>query len=178
MFTAAGELPGAASLQHPRALANFAFGQGELTATPLQLCAVLGAIASGGVYATPKLIAGEVDENKRLSPLAPVTDKEVRVMSVSTAKKLQRYLETAAREGTGRAGAVAEGVCGIKTGTAQTGVMEDGEELLHFWYCGYVGEGDSPQYCITVLCESTPDDGGAAARAFRQAAQGLLKGEE
>lgn len=99
-------------------------------------------------------------------------------MSVSTAKNLQRYLETAAREGTGRAGAVAEGVCGIKTGTAQTGVMEDGEELLHFWYCGYVGEGDSPQYCITVLCESTPDDGGAAARAFRQAAQGLLKGEE
>lgn len=178
LFTAAGELPGAASLQHPRALANFAFGQGELTATPLQLCAVLNTIASGGVYATPKLIAGEVDENKRLSPLSPVTDKEVRVMSVSTAKMLQRYLETAAQEGTGRAGAVTEGVCGIKTGTAQTGVMEDGEELLHFWYCGYVGEGDSPQYCITVLCESTPDDGGAAARAFRQAAQGLLKGEE
>ena len=99
LWTAAGELPDAASLQHPRALANFAFGQGELTATPLQLCAVLNTVASGGVYATPKLIAGEVDENKRLSPLAPVTDKEVRVMSVSTAKNLQRYLETAAREG-------------------------------------------------------------------------------
>lgn len=159
-----GSCPAPPACSTPGPWPNFAFGQGELTATPLQLCAVLGAIASGGVYATPKLIAGEVDENKRLSPLSPVTDKEVRVMSVSTAKKLQRYLETAAREGTGRAGAVAEGVCGIKTGTAQTGVMEDGEELLHFWYCGYVGEGASPQYCITVLCESTPDDGGAAAR--------------
>lgn len=175
LFTAAGELPTATGLRNPRALANFAFGQGDLTATPLQLCAMVNAIASGGTYATPKLILGEVDGENRLSPLSPATDKTVQAMSPATAKKLQRAMEAAAAEGTGKAGAPAGGVCGIKTGTAQTGVWADGEELLHFWYCGYVEDGGGPRYAIAVLCESTSDDQGAAAEVFRQVAQALVQ---
>ena len=67
----AGRLPSLSSLENPRALGNFAFGQGELTATPLQLCALVNAVASEGVYATPKLLLGEVEADGRTKELSP-----------------------------------------------------------------------------------------------------------
>ena len=62
---------------------------------------------------------------------------------------------------------------GIKTGTAQTGVYRDGEELLHFWYSGFICDSTGPRYCVTVFRESTPDDGGAAARVFKQVTEDI-----
>lgn len=173
LFSAAGSLPEAEELQNPRALANFAFGQGETTVTPVQMCGLVNAIASGGVYSSPKLILGSVSPQMELTPLRPVTDRSVRVMNASTAQTLQAAMEGAVQNGTARPGKPNSCVAGAKTGTAQTGVYENGQELLHFWYCGYVKDETGPRYCITVLSESTPDDKGAAARAFRQIAQGL-----
>ena len=63
---------------------------------------------------------------------------------------------------------------GIKTGTAQTGVFQGEEELLHFWYCGFVCDENGPRYCVTVLKESATEDGGATASVFQKVAQGLL----
>ncbi len=167
--TQSGVLPDAGSLQNVRALGNFAFGQGQLTATPLQLCAMMNAVASGGTYSTPKLILGQVDGEGALTPLSPVTDRSVDVMSPATARELQEYLKSAAKNGTGHPGAPEGLTVGIKTGTAQTGVYEeDGQELLHFWYCGFLCDEAGPRYCVTVLRESAPDDEGATARVFRQ----------
>ena len=58
LWAASGDLPALQDLSNVRALANFSFGQGELTATPLQLCAMMNAIANGGTYASPKLVLG------------------------------------------------------------------------------------------------------------------------
>lgn len=173
LFSDPGSLPDAESLENVRALANFAFGQGEITVTPVQMCGMLNAVASGGVYSTPKLILGTVDASLELDPVQAVTERSLRVMSVSTAGTLQKAMEGAVREGTAQPGAPDNCTAGVKTGTAQTGVMEGGEELLHFWYCGYVRDERGPRYCITVLRESTPDDHGAAARVFRQVAEDL-----
>lgn len=168
-----GNLPEAESLKNVRALANFAFGQGEVTVTPLQLCAMMNVIASDGVYSTPKLLLGQVNEGGTLTPFAPVTDKSLRVMSASTAQKLQEYLKSAAREGTAVPGAPRNCVSGAKTGTAQTGVYRGEEELLHFWYCGFVEDESGPRYCVTVLRESSPNDGGAAARVYKKITEAL-----
>ena len=173
LWTASGELPALEDLENFRALANFSFGQGALTVTPLQICAMLNAIAGDGIFQTPQLILGLVDPDRELTEQTPPTAQRVRVMGTSTARKLQKAMLQTAREGTGRA-AAPEGVqVAIKTGTAQTGVMEGGEELLHFWYCGIVWQGDSPRWCVTVLKESSPDGQEAAAQAFRQVVQGL-----
>ena len=86
-----------------------------------------------------------------------------------------------AREGTGRAAAPENGVAGIKTGTAQTGVFQGEEELLHFWYSGFVWDDTGPRYCVTVLRESALDGQSLAAKAFQEVAQGLIaleSGEE
>ncbi len=175
LHTQAGVLPDGKSLQNVRALGNFAFGQGELTTTPLQLCAMMNAIASGGTYSTPKLILGQVDGAGALTPLSPVTDRSVEVMAPATARQLQEYLKSAAKNGTGRPGAPEGVTVGIKTGTAQTGVETGEGELLHFWYCGFVCDESGPRYCVTVLRESTPDDGGTAARVFRRVAGDIAK---
>ena len=181
LWTAAGELPSLQSLSNARSLANFSFGQGELTATPLQLCAMMNAIASGGVYTSPRLIEGQVSQEKELTPLASSSAQQARVMSASTAKALEQALVSTAREGTGRAAAPENGVAGIKTGTAQTGVFQGEEELLHFWYSGLVWDDTGPRYCVTVLRESALDGQSLAAKAFQEVAQGLIaleSGEE
>lgn len=173
LLTQPGVLPEGGSLENVRALGNFAFGQGELTTTPLQLCAMMNAIAGGGTYSTPKLLAGRVDSDGALTPFSPVTDLTVEVIQPAAAQELQAYLKSAAQNGTGRPGAAEGLTVGIKTGTAQTGAYTDEGELLHFWYCGFICDESGPRYCVTVLRESTPDDGGAAARVFKQVTEDI-----
>lgn len=172
LYSSEGTLPDIESLSNARALANFSFGQGDLTVTPLQLCGMMNAIASGGEYRSPKLIEGLVTGERELVPQTPVSDESHAAMSGRTARLLQQYLIGAAENGTGAKAAPEGVVCGIKTGTAQTGVYEDGEELMNFWYCGFVSDDTGPRYCITVLKEGAKDSG-AAAETFRQLAGGI-----
>lgn len=172
LYSSEGSLPDADSLGNYRALANFSFGQGELTVTPLQLCGMMNAIASGGEYSSPKLIEGTVDEGRKLTPVTPASDVTRTAMSARTAKLLQQYLISAAEEGTGAKAAPGNCVSGIKTGTAQTGVYENGEELLNFWYCGFISDENGPRYCVTVLREGETDSG-RAPEVFRSLCQGL-----
>lgn len=170
LITDSGKLPEASSLKNVRALANFAFGQGELSVTPLQLCAMMNAIASDGEYSTPQLIQGQVNSNKELLAYQSISDKTVKAMEITTAKKLQKALISTAQKGTATVGAPGNCVSGIKTGTAQTGVYENGEELLNFWYCGFICQDGQPKYCITVLKDSSPEDKGATAQVFKEIA--------
>lgn len=175
LTTASGSLPKGSDLNNARALANFSFGQGDVAVTPVQVCGMMNAIASGGVYSSPKLVEGLVDSAGRLIPQRAVTEQTVEAMSPATAKTLQEYLISAAQNGTGASGAPEGVTAGIKTGTAQTGLYEGGEELSHFWYCGFICDGAGPRYCVTVLRESAVSDGGAAARTFREIGEGLGK---
>lgn len=167
LYSAAGTLPTATTLQNARALANFSFGQGELTVTPLQMCGLLNAVVSEGVYTTPRLILGTVSAEGTLHEQHSITEQTTQAMSAHTANTLKSYLQSTMTGGTARAGQSAAAQAGAKTGTAQTGVYRsDGEELLNFWYCGYVTEETGTTYCITVLSEGTADDRGAAGQVF------------
>ena len=172
LYSAGGSLPDIDSLYNYRALANFSFGQGELAVTPVQLCGMMNAIASGGEYRSPKLIEGIVTDSRELIPQTPVPDDTHTAMSRRTARLLQQYLIGAAKNGTGSKAAPDNCQSGIKTGTAQTGVYEDGEELMNFWYCGFISDDSGPRYCITVLKEGAKDSG-AAADIFRELAEGI-----
>lgn len=171
-----GSLPSAEELENLRALANFSFGQGAVTVTPLQLCAVVNAIADRGVYHSPRLLEGLADGAGNVLPQPAATDREVRVMKESTARILQAGMEKVAREGTGQGADPGTGWVAVKTGTAQTGAFQGGQELLNYWYCGMVGAKEGqPRYCVTVLAEGTPDDKGAASRVFRETARRLVE---
>lgn len=174
LYADSGSLPGGEALENARALANFSFGQGDLTVTPLQMCGLMNAIAADGMYSSPKLIEGLVDGEGALVPQTPVTDVSRQAMSKETARTLRSYLQNAAKNGTGANGAPGSGLCGIKTGTAQTGVYENGEERCNYWYCGYVGDENGPRYCITVLKEAAVD-GNGTSEVFREVAESLLE---
>lgn len=176
LFSSPGILPEASDLENARALANFSFGQGDLAVTPVQLCGMMNAIAAGGQYSSPKLIAGQVNAQQELSPYQPVTDQTVQAMSPATAKTLRDYLISAAKRGTGSAGAPGNCASGIKTGTSQTGAYEGDKELSHFIYCGFIcDKTGAPRYCVTVLRESVAEDKGATARVFRKITEGLAE---
>lgn len=63
-----GTLPSLEELSSPHELANFSFGQGKLTATPVQVAAMVSAVANGGLAVSPKLVLGSTTDGSTLEP--------------------------------------------------------------------------------------------------------------
>lgn len=163
---AAGSLPSLQALAEAGPYANFCFGQGTLMAAPLQIAAMMNAIASGGIYRTPVVVEGTVDEasGELLEPLSYPVRR--RVMRPETAELLRELLCGVVTSGTGREAAPVSGTAGGKTGTAQTGRIdpETGAEWKNLWFAGFwspdgSGENGTPRYTIVVM----QDDQSAAA---------------
>lgn len=175
LTTAAGNLPLTKELKNERALANFSFGQGSLTVTPLQIAGLIHTIASGGEYTEPKLVAGTVDN--ALSYLAESEEQTTRyrAMSEETAKQIQTAMESVIKNGTGKAGKPENIKAGAKTGTAQTGVYENNKEQNHYWFAGYIKEKNIPRYVIVVMRESVVSDDGVTAGIFKELADYIEK---
>ena len=123
LWTAAGELPTLQSLGNARALANFSFGQGELAATPCRCAPCSTPWPAAASTPPPSCLEGLVSQSGELRPLSSAAPQQAQVMQPSTARALQQALRTAAQEGTGQAAAPEGAAVGIKTGTAQTGVL-------------------------------------------------------
>ncbi|MGN0478309.1 MAG: peptidoglycan D,D-transpeptidase FtsI family protein [Hominenteromicrobium sp.] len=168
----AGTLPTAQTLENARARANFSFGQGETTVSPLQLAAAVNAIAAGGVYTQPKVFLGTADTNLEVTEAEK--NEACKVMEPTTANRLRTYMESTARFGTARYGAPENCTSGIKTGTAQTGVYaENGEEILNYWYAGYIcGDDGEPTFTIVILEETAGES--HVADAFRRIGETLV----
>lgn len=148
--SASGALPSVKSLLVKRALANFSFGQGELIATPVQVSAMTSVVASGGYYRDLSLVKGIVDTETGVYQYQQPGGEKKRVISADTAEKLRVFMQKAVEEGTATSGKPQKTNAGAKTGTAQTGQMKGGEEVVQLWYTGYFPT-DVPKYVITVL---------------------------
>lgn len=164
--TAAGNLPTKASLASPTVLASFAFGQGTLLATPLQLAALSAAIANGGFAVTPKLVAGTYGEDGVFEPTADYPPN--RVMSEKTAETLQKMMVAVVENGSGEKAKPKNGSAGGKTASAQTGqYRKDGSEIIHGWFVGFYPAED-PRFALAVLAEGKDSGGDFAAPVFRE----------
>ncbi|MBR4628207.1 MAG: penicillin-binding protein 2 [Ruminococcus sp.] len=168
-----GVLPRAEELSVPAELANFSFGQGRLTATPLQINRFTCAIAGGGEMPELRLIRGLTADGKEIS--GEKSPQKVRVMEMRTARLL-RQMMTAAVRGNSESNAVSGIVdCGAKTSTAQTGRYDaEGEELCHAWITGFF-PAEAPEYAVTVLAEDGGYGNKAAAPVFRNIAERITK---
>ena len=144
----AGILPQPDELTTDAARANLAFGQGRLTASPLQIAAMTAAFANGGVYHTPRIVRATQDDAGAQTENPP--DQGTRIVHASTAQTLREMLVYTAQN-TAQFESFHD--CGGKTATAQTGVYENGEELLNAWYSGFF-PAQSPRYVLTVLFEN------------------------
>lgn len=159
-----GNLPSLDTLQTSKGqLSLLGFGQGLLTSTPLQFCTALCALANGGLYAEPRLISDTIDMAGKQSntPFNPSS----RVISEETSNTLLKYMRYVVTNGTGAA-ADYNNLSAGKTSTAQSGIYENGKEVLNTWFAG-VYPYDDPKYCIVVMTENGKSGSADCCPIFR-----------
>jgi penicillin-binding protein 2 len=171
-MTDTGNLPELDSLNSDAAIGNFAFGQGELTATPVQIANLFACIGNGGILTEPRLIYGYTDKNGALSPLS---GKEgTRVLSENTCNILKEALSLTTIDGTGKRAFSSLYTCCSKTATAQSGQYdENGNEILYCWFAGFF-PADNPKYAICVMKENGISGGTDCAPVFKEIAEGII----
>ena len=152
LSTKSGYLPSVSQLDDNIEKANFCFGQGKLSVTPLQVCEMTCAFANDGVMPTARIVLGTsldgVNIDEETSP------KFTKSISKTTANVVKELMISVV-EYEGNALAKPKLVsAGGKTATAQTGQYnEDGTEKLNCWFTGFFPS-DNPQYAITILSEN------------------------
>ena len=156
--------------------ANFAFGQGKLTATPLQIAVMTASVANGGERVIPRLVEGTTQDGSRVEETVPYARQ--RIMSEGTAQILQAFMVSVVEEGSGTPAKPSQGGAGGKTASAQTGRIDPatGQEVVHAWFTGFY-PAQEPRYVITVLVEGGESGSDRAAPVFRQIADALPAAE-
>ncbi len=185
---ASGRLP----LPQPRSEAAIdhaaelpAIGQGEVTATPIQVACMMAAVANGGRLITPHVAGGyglpvadgsavPMDEagNEAVLTAAPV--RPIEGVSATALAEIRAGLVRTVVDPAGTAydGDQASAVRWAgKTGTAETGL--DGQE--HAWFAGY-WPADKPQVALVVALEHAGDASEAAVPVARRLVMQLEAG--
>ncbi len=171
MTASAGVLPDEDELQLPAELANFSFGQGKLSATPLQINQFTCAIANRGELPMLRIIRGFTYDGETVSD--EKSTSKSRAVDRETAEILKDMMISAVNDNS-ESNAVPYNVkAGAKTSTAQTGRYDkSGNEYCHAWITGFI-PADKPRYAITVLAEDGGYGNEAAAPVFRHIAENI-----
>jgi cell division protein FtsI (penicillin-binding protein 3) len=146
--------------------------------TAIQLAAATAALANGGVWRTPRLVAARRPPGGTWTPEKPGETR--RVVRGETAGQVLRLLEGVVNEGTGRlAGLHGVRVAG-KTGTAQILDRETGRyhpDRFVAWFIGIV-PADDPRLVIVAAVDDPRSllhtGGTVAAPLFAEVAAGQL----
>lgn len=171
--SAAGALPSESSLEAPAALANFGFGQGEFTASPLQLAAAYAALARGGLYLPPYLLKAIVDDNLNETAYYEPEPGGM-AASAEACRIVNESLYANMQTGTGVNGRPKNASAAGKTATAQTGALNDrGAERLCTWFCGFAPF-EEPAFVIVVFREDGEAASQDCAPVFRMIAERIL----
>ncbi len=147
-------------LTEPGFLARTAFGQQDVTMTPLQGAMIASAVANDGILMQPYLVDKEVAPN--LSVLNKTVPTQLsQVLDPDLDRSLQSMMEAVvtAPEGTGHSAAITgiDGVAvGGKTGTADTGrkLANGKDEPPHAWFTGYAMQNGVPKIAVAVIIEN------------------------
>lgn len=159
-------------------LAQLSIGQGSTEATPLQLAAMLSAVANGGRYYQPRIIkkvehpdTGVMIED---TPILKVDLTEHGVQN-SQLDEIRKGMWMAANvpKGTARR-AAPEGIdIGAKTGTAQTSRFKSKYNAWTVAFAPY----DAPRYAVVCIVESGQSGGAVAGPIVQLIMKGLFSQE-
>lgn len=152
---------------------NYSIGQGEILITPVQAANMVCIIANNGIANSVNVVQSIVDKNGAEKRILRETH-ERRVVDGSIAQRIRECMRMAVTDGTakGAAGSMAE-IAG-KTGTAQTGWYENGENLVHGWFCGFFPY-DNPKYAMAVFVENGKSGSESAVPVFKTIAEEIAK---
>ncbi|HZL19751.1 MAG TPA: penicillin-binding transpeptidase domain-containing protein [Polyangia bacterium] len=157
-------------------LANIAFGQG-ISVTALQMIAGVSAIAGGGIYRQPRIIARAVASDGSIETLPVAPDR--RVISASAARTMLGIMRGVTEPGGTARQAAIEGynVAG-KTGTAQK--VSNGHYDPTKWVASFLGvvPAEDPRLAIIVVVDEPQGGhlgGSVAAPIFKEIAEQALR---
>lgn len=176
MSASSGNLPTNKELRIPAELANFSFGQGKLSATPLHITQLTCSIANGGRMPVLRLIKGLTSnginvENEKSPQYSYSIDEE-------TADALKEMMTAAVTENENSNARPLYVSAGAKTSTAQTGQYnEKGDEICNAWITGFFPS-ENPEYAVTVLIEDGGYGNDSAAPIFKEIADCIIKMKE
>lgn len=166
----AGMLPQKDDIKTDGMLANLAFGQGGLLATPLQVASAYASIANNGTFIQPSIIKGEVTSDG-IMEASDEAQYRYRVFSEKQAERLQDILMNNFNEGTCVSSKPNRGVAGGKTSTAQTGWLDkEGDDIFHSWFAGYIRI-NNKSYTIVVFKENGQSGGKDCGPVFKEIAE-------
>src|SRR3954469_3327981 len=156
--------------------ANVSFGQG-ITVTPLQMLTGVSAIAGGGIYRQPRIVARIVQAGggAEALPAAP----ERRVMSSAAARTMLSIMRGVTENGgTAKQAAIEGYAVGGKTGTAQK--VANGHYDPTKWVSSFVGVVpiDDPRLAIIIVVDEPQGGhlgGVVAAPIFKEIAEEALR---
>src|SRR6185503_4684557 len=156
--------------------ANISFGQG-IAVTPLQMIAGVSAIAGGGIYRQPHIVARVVAPDGTIDTPAVAPDR--RVMSPAAARTMLEIMKGQVEKGGTAPQAAIEGyTVGGKTGTAQK--VANGHYDPTKWVSSFVGvvPAEDPRLTIMVIVDEPQGGhlgGAVAAPIFKEIAEQSLR---
>jgi peptidoglycan glycosyltransferase len=124
-----------------------AIGQGDTSATPLQMALVAATVANDGVVPRPRLVRQIYDPSGGISDRFSPSSLG-RAMSPETAQETTEMMESVVAEGTGTAAQIPGVSVAGKTGTAQTVQGQN----PHTWFISFAPAQD-PKIAVAVIVE-------------------------
>ena len=170
IVSAKGTLPQRESLSLKGVLANFSFGQGELLITPIKMAEIYHTLATGN-YLPTKLVLGFTDYMGLMTP--EKTSFPLKLISESTVIEIRRMLKSVVKNG--KADKAYSSLVSLsgKTGTAQSGCYENGNEILRTWFSGFFPS-DNPNYIVIIMNENGEGGNSDCAPVFRKICEGIV----
>jgi penicillin-binding protein A len=142
----------------PPVAAQSALGQRDVRVTPLQMAAIVGAVANGGIMRVPRLVR-QIEDRVDGSPQQQFNPSDYgRPISRQTADTLRQFMVNVVEEGTGEAAQIPGVQVAGKTGTAETGV-DGGPPTV--WFVGFA-PADNPTVAVAVVLENVAGVGNEA----------------
>jgi peptidoglycan glycosyltransferase len=150
---------------------RMAIGQDKLNVTPLQMAMVASSVADGGRLMKPHLVDRVVDRDGRtVDRVQP--QQQSRVMSASSAQKVNQMMQNVVREGSGTAAALQGIDVAGKTGTAEVDRPCGPNQL---WFIAFA-PAKNPKVVVAATVECGQGTGGTVAAPIAKAVmQELLK---
>jgi penicillin-binding protein 2 len=163
----------------PSLLAQLAIGQGDSSATPLQMCAMVSTIANGGQYYQPRIV------RRVIHPDRGVTYDDMPVLKVDLLREgirseqlavIRKGMIKAANElgGTARRAGMPEVGVAAKTGTAQTTDM--GQKSHNAWTVAFAPY-QAPRYAVVVVVQGGKSGGAVAGPLVHLILRGIFAQE-
>jgi penicillin-binding protein 2 len=190
----AGNLPGSRAWRNakpgaamtPHTIAMLSIGQGEAMATPLQLCAMVSAVANGGKYYKPRIVKRAVAADGSIV-IADQPKLEVDLIRSGVKPEdlelVRKGMWMAANQAGGTAGRVRLTGLGkdkkieisAKTGTAQT--IDNGKPSHNSWLIAYAPS-DDPKFAVCVLVQHAGSGGAVCGPLANLIFRGLFAQED